>query len=145
MHTIYNLLVTKHRLQLRKQVSNCESFSLYAADESLCGRNILQSVVNWYTYCYLIVHDQFAYIKANLQNILLDNVCVIYFRRFDPIWVLISEKDNVTETHRCPYIMYTWMAGISDWRWSLKLKIEYLIIIYTVQVAKQVLICMYAH
>ena len=33
---------------------------LHAADEGLCGRNILQSVVNW--YCYVIVQDQFVYI-----------------------------------------------------------------------------------
>ena len=35
---------------------------LHAADECLCGRNILQSVVNW--YCYVITHNQFAYIHT---------------------------------------------------------------------------------
>ena len=33
---------------------------LYTADEGLHGRNVLQSVVNW--YCYEIAHNQFAYV-----------------------------------------------------------------------------------
>ena len=32
---------------------------LYAADKGLRGRNILQSVVDW--YCYAFAHNQFAF------------------------------------------------------------------------------------
>ena len=34
----------------------------YAAEEGLRGRNVLQSVVNW--YCYVTAHNQFAYLPT---------------------------------------------------------------------------------
>ena len=36
---------------------------LYAADEGLCGQNVLQSVVN--RYCYVIARNQFVYIEEH--------------------------------------------------------------------------------
>ena len=35
---------------------------LYTADKGLQGRNVLQSVTNW--YCYIIAHNHFTYIRA---------------------------------------------------------------------------------
>ena len=42
----------------------CIQTILYAADEGLLDGNIVQSVVNW--YCYIIAHNQFAYMYKGI-------------------------------------------------------------------------------
>ena len=55
-------------------IQNIFQFSLlYAADKGLCGQNVLQSVVDW--YCYVIPHNQFAYIEERSNEPLQHYAC----------------------------------------------------------------------